>query len=50
MKENQIQIYYNTYQWEELSENYKNLMDRSIAAQQMLTPLILILKLVQPFC
>ena len=34
MKENQIQIHYNTYQWEELSENYKNLMDRSIAAQQ----------------
>ena len=34
MKENQIQIYYNTYQWEELSENYKNLMDQSIAAQQ----------------
>ena len=34
MKENQIQIYYNTYQWEELSESYKNLMDQSIAAQQ----------------
>ena len=34
MKENQIQIHYNTYQWDELSESYKNLMDRSIAAQQ----------------
>ena len=34
MKENQIQIHYNTYQWEELSESYKNLMDQSIAAQQ----------------
>ena len=34
MKENQIQIHYNTYQWEELSESYKNLMDRSIAAQK----------------
>ena len=34
MKENKIQINYNTYQWEELSENYKNLMDRSIVAQQ----------------
>lgn len=34
MKENQIQIHYNTYQWEELSESYKNLIDRSIAAQQ----------------
>ena len=34
MKENQIQIHYNTYQWEELSESYKNLMGQSIAAQQ----------------
>ena len=33
MKENQIQIHYNTYKWEELSEIYKNLMDRSIEAQ-----------------
>ena len=36
MKENQIQIHYNTYQWEELSESYKNLMDRSIAATKCL--------------
>ena len=33
MKENQIQIYYNIYQWEELSESYKNLMDRSVETQ-----------------
>lgn len=33
MKENQIQIHYNTYQWDELSECYKSLMDQSIAAQ-----------------
>ena len=33
MKENQIQINYNTYQWDELSECYKSLMDQSIAAQ-----------------
>ena len=34
MKENQIQIHYNTYKWEELSETYKNLMNRTIEAQQ----------------
>ena len=33
MKENQLQIQYNTYQWEELSESYKNLIDQSIVAQ-----------------
>ena len=34
MKENQIQIHYNSYKLDELSEIYKNLMDRSIEAQQ----------------
>ena len=34
MKENQIQIHYNSYKFDELSEIYKNLMDRSIEAQQ----------------
>jgi len=33
MKQNQIKIRYNTYQFEELSESYKNLMYQSIAAQ-----------------
>ena len=34
MRENQIQIHYNSYKLDELSEIYKNLMDRSIEAQQ----------------
>ena len=33
MKENQIQIHYNIYQWHELSERYKSLMDQSIVSQ-----------------